>query len=137
MSDEKWKKHFIKCVKCLKLLEEITKLQKERPLSDIERTAMIKNFEMCYEASLKLLRSYLKEQGVEGKIELADAIREVSERGWITDEKIWQKIKERRNEAVHVYHEKIALELDKEIAEFYSAFEAMASHFDKIYKQGN
>lgn len=89
-------------------------LKAERKENDeIYRMGIIGQFNLTFELSWKALREVLLIHGVSKAI--TGSPREIIKAGYqfhfLSDEEIWLDMLKRRNEAIHVYNEEIALEL--------------------------
>lgn len=136
VTDIRWKQRFNNYVKSLRHLKRMAELAKKRPLSEDERTLMVKYFEMSQQLSFNVLRDYLWHQGVLVDDFPKKIIRESFARDLIADSQAWIDILEERNKAAHVYNEEIAQELGGKILDqFYPALVALEEDFQKRYEQ--
>ena len=135
MTDIRWKQRFNSYVKSLVEFEALVQAQQKHELSVIERTALIKFFEISNQLAIAMLSSYLKEQGI-GKNFPKEVIREAFKRNLLADGQVWIDILVARNKAAHIYDEKVAQALSHEIpSRFFPAFKQLAKDFAKHYQQ--
>jgi len=87
-------------------LEEAMNFPQDEP--HIEST--IQRFEYTFELSWKLMNSILKDQGIE-TYGIKNIIREANRLGLIDNLDVWFKFALARNQASHIYNEKIAKEV--------------------------
>lgn len=116
--------------KALNNLSEVEK--KAPPYSVLELTGIVGLFEICFELSWKALREVLLIHGV---IEASTGSpREIIKAGYkfhfLSDEETWLDMFKRRNEAIHIYNEELAVKLvalifDEYIAAFVNLREEM------------
>ena len=62
MNDLRWKQRFSNYVRSLRHLRKMVKRQQEHPLSEDDRTLMVKYFEMSQQLAIKVLKDYLREK---------------------------------------------------------------------------
>ena len=77
------------------------------PKNSFIRDAVIKRFELTYEATWKLLQTLMRDQGSEVNSP-RQAFKAAFKLGWIKDELIWDQIIRERNLAVHTYSQELA-----------------------------
>lgn len=100
-------------------------IQEPRDLSGI-----IKDFEMSYELSWKVLKKILKEAGHE-TLGAKDVFMKAYQLGYLNREDTWLKMIEDRNQTSHVYDESEARKIVARIkAEYSVAFEELAGSLD-------
>jgi nucleotidyltransferase substrate binding protein (TIGR01987 family) len=95
---------------------------KARDLSGI-----IKDFELVYELSWKVLKKYLEQNGIQSKSP-RDVFTQAYKNHCIDQDKLWVSMIEDRNLAVHVYDKEQAKELVQRIRALY--FPLFESTFD-------
>ena len=110
-------------------------LRSNRNFNDeIYRMGIIGQFHLTFELSWKALREVLLIHGVSEAI--SGSPREIIKAGYkfnfISDENIWLDMLRRRNQAIHIYNEGIAIELVALIFDKYlSAFVNLRDELDK------
>lgn len=135
MTDTRWKQRFTNYINSLVEFEKLVNIRTERELSIVERTALIKFFEISNQLAVDMLKDYLKEQGTLTNFP-RETIRQAFKGEWIADGQMWIDILEARNKASHVYDEKIAQELYSDITNrFFPAFKELAKDFTQYYNQ--
>jgi nucleotidyltransferase substrate binding protein (TIGR01987 family) len=124
-TDIRWKQRFANYRKALARLTEALVLQKQRPLSDLERQGLIKAFEFTHELAWNTLKDYAEFKGIMGLIGSRDATRTAFKIGLIEDGENWMAMIKSRNETSHAYDESKA-----------RAIEAMAvNHYGELFRQ--
>ncbi len=99
------------------------------------RTAAIKNFELTFEVSLKLIKRYFEwaaaiPDEIDG-VNYRTFLRIAAEIGLIDDPLEWGSFRQERNKAVHAYMEKVAEEIYERIPVYIAAFTALAEAFER------
>jgi len=94
------------------LIDATAKLEEamEFPLDDPHKESTIQRFEYTFELSWKLMSSILKDQGIES-YGIRNILREAKNLGLIDDIATWFRYADARNQASHIYNEKIAEEV--------------------------
>jgi len=87
------------------------------PPTRIHKDATIQRFEFCFELSWKLLQSLVIDQGL-SSYGPKNAIRVAAQAGIIDNPAAWLKMLDARNLTTHVYKEKTADEVYKQIKHF-------------------
>lgn len=111
-------------LKAFQTLEEslATPILTRRDLSGV-----IKDFELVYELSWKVLKNYLEISGHQTQ-NARQAFATAYQLGLLKDENVWLQIINDRNMTVHVYDEKFAREMVNRIQTLYfKAFEALVA----------
>lgn len=104
-----------------------TPVREPRALSGI-----IKDFEMTYELSWKVLKKALKRQGHETQ-GAKDVYAKAYQLGYLTQETTWLKMIEDRNQTSHVYDENDAKDIALRIqTEFVTAFQELEKQLETI-----
>ena len=85
--------------------------------SPLERTGLIKHYEMAFELGWKTLKDLLGYEGYEEVGSPKTTLRTAHGAGWIDDIDAWLRMLEYRNRATHVYDEAEAEFLDQVIRE--------------------
>ncbi len=134
--DIRWRQRFTNYVKALQSLKDVLVLERERQLSELERAAKIKFFEIVESLAIAVLADYLKHKQVPFEHYPKTIVKESFNRNLIDDGQVWIDIIKGRNKAAHTYNESIAIELSESISNtFYSAFIALEKTFTKYYEQ--
>ncbi|MFY8003644.1 MAG: nucleotidyltransferase substrate binding protein [Chitinophagaceae bacterium] len=71
--------------------------------NDLEKEGTIQRFEFTHELAWKVMKDFLKEQGIQGIIDSKDATRNAFQNELITNGQIWMDMIESRNKTVHTY----------------------------------
>ena len=104
-------------------------------VSDLEKTAIIKYFELAFELAHNVIRDYLEDDGDVPKSN-KNVIRQAFKRGYIRDGEMWMEALKARNKAVHIYKEEIMQEVFHFVCEeFFPVLRDMHSYFKKEYEQ--
>ncbi len=121
--DIRWKQRFSNFNKALAQLTNVIDLNKQRPLTDIERQGLIKAYEFTYELAWNVMKDYFVYQGTITITGSRDAIREAFLRELISNGESWMKMVGDRNKTAHTYNEDIAKEVEHNIlTSYYSLF---------------
>jgi len=103
-----------------------TPIKEPRDLSGI-----VKDFEITYELSWKLLKKFLEREGHEVK-SAREAYAKAYQLGYLKDESVWLKIIDDRNLTVHTYDQKFAEQMCSRIQQGYvQAFGLLVGELDK------
>lgn len=81
-------------------------------------SGIVKDFEIVYELSWKLLKKFLEREGHETG-SAREAFAKTHQLGLLKEESIWLKIIEDRNLTVHTYDQKFAMEMCARIGKSY------------------
>ena len=106
--------------KYLKKFKEVLSL----PEDDIVRDSAIKRFELCFELSWKVIKDYLKEEGIFCRSPKS-CFKEAFSIGLIESEEKWLDIIDDRNLSVYTYDEELAKELYSRLKNHYTAMEKL------------
>ncbi|MEA2092451.1 MAG: HI0074 family nucleotidyltransferase substrate-binding subunit [Patescibacteria group bacterium] len=107
--------------KALSRFKEV--LQKEK--NDIVRDSAIKRFELVFDISWKLIKSFVEEQKGLSCRSPKDCFRTAFQQEIIDFDNYWIVITDWRNSAVHTYKESIAEELYGELPKILEKFEEL------------
>ena len=97
-------------------------------------SGILKDFEMVYELSWKVLKKYLLTQGhtTQGA---KDVFSKAYQLGYISDEKNWLQMIEDRNQTAHVYDEADAIKIIERVRQKYlNVFEKLAESVEIFFK---
>lgn len=135
-ADIRWKQRFENFKKAFSQLESAVDLSKERDLSELEISGLIKAFEFTFELSWNVMKDFLTNQGISGIIGSRDAIRQAFSNSLISDGESWMKMISDRNLASHTYDEKTAQSLFSMIEEKYlGLFKAFSQKMEDFSKE--
>ncbi len=133
VEDIRWKQRFQNYKKALSVLKRGLLLQKERDLSELERSGLVQAFEFTQELSWKVLKDYLEYQGTTEIFGSRDAYRIAFNRGLISDGEKWLEMVKARNLSSHTYEEETSIKLVRDISETFSpCFLALEATFDNL-----
>jgi nucleotidyltransferase substrate binding protein (TIGR01987 family) len=112
----RWHQRFQNYQKALhKLTEAVNQLElhgaeKEivNQMSELEREGLIQRFEYTHELAWKVMKDYLKEQGIQEIGGSKDAVRGANQLELITQAEVWMDMISGRNATSHTYDEEIA-----------------------------
>jgi len=136
MPDIRWKQRFNNYIKALQNLRGAIELMEERDLSDLEKQGVIQSFEFTHELAWKVLKDYLKYQGIVEIVGSKDASREAFKNGLIEHGDDWMEMIKARNLTSHTYDPATAEQIVQNVQEkFHPAFEAMAKKFTALYER--
>ncbi len=132
MTDVRWKQRYSNYINSLVEFKKLVDIPSQQKLSIIERTALIKFFEISNQLAIDLMMDYLKDDSP-GKRFAKEVAREAFKFGIIADGQVWIDIIDGRNEAAHAYNEETANTLERAIrTKYFSAFQALAEYFSRI-----
>jgi len=112
--------------KTIKKLEEV--LQQEK--TEVIRDSAIKRFELCFDASWKLIKADLENKKGVLCSSPNDCFKEAYRQGFIAYDDEWVKMAKQRNFAVHTYGEEFADALYKKLPEFLKLFKELEKNLD-------
>ena len=116
--DVRWRQRFEHLDRACDRLIEATDILDP---SDLERTGLIKLYEMAFELSWKTLKDLLNFEGFEDVVSPKAMLRTAHEAGWIDAIDVWLRMLDARNRASHVYDESEAVSLVADIGDAYVA----------------
>ena len=94
-----------------------------------DQSGIIKDFEMTYELSWKVMKKTLQEQGHQS-LGAKDVFTKAYQLGFLDDEKLWLNMIEDRNRSSHVYDESSAMDIISRIrSDYLDAFQLFAKKF--------
>ncbi|HHY77992.1 MAG TPA: nucleotidyltransferase [Clostridiales bacterium] len=104
--------------KALAKLDEGIKRYDEK--DDMYRDGLIQRFEFTFELAWKTLKSIFEEEGLIALNSPKTVLREAYAAGLIDDEELWLNMLRDRNLTVHIYDEKMSIEICKNIVNRYA-----------------
>ena len=107
-TDIRWIQRLSNYTKALKRLKDALDLEKERPLSDLEKQGLIQAFEFTHEMAWNTLKDFYEYQGVTGIQGSRDAARLAFRRGLVQNGEVWMDMIKSRNLTSHTYDEETA-----------------------------
>ncbi|MFP5503922.1 MAG: HI0074 family nucleotidyltransferase substrate-binding subunit [Candidatus Sericytochromatia bacterium] len=114
-----------------KALARFGEVLERDPSDDIVRDAAIQRFEFTYETCWKALKHQLATHNVTTGSP-RDVVEKASLRGWVRDEKLWDKIIEDRNRTSHIYHEAVAKAIFGRLGRYHVEFERIKSELRQL-----
>jgi nucleotidyltransferase substrate binding protein (TIGR01987 family) len=117
--DIRWQQRFDNYKKALSRLEQAEELNKERPLSDLEKQGLIQGFEFTYELAWNMLKDFLEFKGFKEIHGSVDTTRLTFKEGYIKNGEVWMGMIKSRNASSHTYNEETANEIVKAILDLY------------------
>ncbi|UZO82392.1 nucleotidyltransferase substrate binding protein [Aquimarina sp. ERC-38] len=131
--DIRWKQRLSNYNKALTKLSEAVALDKERPLSELEKQGLIQAFEYTHELAWKVMQDFFVYQGTYEIRGSRDATREAFKNELITDGDNWMEMIKKRNLTSHTYNEETSNEIYKSIVNtFYLLFKAFQQKMQEI-----
>lgn len=110
-------------------LENLKKIQAySEPFDTVTETGIVALFEICFDQSWKTMKEVLEEHGYDSSKTGSPKmiIKLAYSSNMITDEEAWLKALSARNDVVHSYNEKIALNIIRNTqSSFISMFESL------------
>lgn len=132
MEDIRWKQRFENYDKALGRLQEALTAVDREPGNHLYEMATIQAFEFSIELGWKLLKDYLKFQGVKEAMLPRDVIRQAFQAQLVTNGQAWIDMLEARNKTSHTYDDAQAAVIVRRIRQdFYSAFKQVHTDFQK------
>ena len=104
--------------KALAKLDEGIKRYDEK--DDMYRDGLIQRFEFTFELAWKTLKSIFEDEGLMGLNSPKTVLREAYAAGLIVDEELWLNMLNDRNSTVHIYDEKMSIEICNNIINKYA-----------------
>ncbi|NLM44502.1 MAG: nucleotidyltransferase [Clostridiales bacterium] len=87
---------------------------------DMYRDGLIQRFEFTFELAWKTLKSIFEDEGLMGLNSPKTVLREAYAAGLIVDEELWLNMLNDRNSTVHIYDEKMSIEICNNIINKYA-----------------
>ncbi len=106
--DTRWKQRFSNFEKALKRFEEAVFADSKDRLT---QEGLIQRFEYTFELAWKCLQDILQERGLEEIRGPKPVLQQALQDGLIQEGILWMEMLRARNEAFHIYDEKIFLEI--------------------------
>lgn len=121
-------KNFLRSVQ---RLQESIEMYQQQPSNDIIRDGMIYRFRIAAELSLKAAKEYLLDQGVANELNFPkQVLKSAYGNQMIHDESVWLDMLESRNRTSHIYDDRIAAKIAKDISiRFLPVLEDLAEYF--------
>ena len=106
----------------------------EEPYDNVVLTGLVGLYEICFEQSWKMMKEILEQHGYEegatGSPKLI--IKTAYKAGMITDEEVWIKALQSRNNVAHAYNHEIALDIVLHAKnEYYDMFSRLKKEIDE------
>jgi len=121
--DIRWIQRFSNFELALAELTEAIEIQKERPLSNLEKQGLIQAFEYNYELAWNTIKDFYEAQAEVGIQGSRDAIRLAFNRGLIENGELWMEMIRSRVLTSHTYSRDTADKVAKQIIQdYYPAF---------------
>ena len=118
-TDIRWIQRLSNYTKALKQLKDAVELEKERPLSDLEKQGLIQAFEFTHELAWKTLKDLLEHRGNSEIYGSKDATRKAFQLGLIENGEAWMDMIKSRNLTSHTYDEETAEKIVSAVREQY------------------
>jgi nucleotidyltransferase substrate binding protein (TIGR01987 family) len=94
--------------------------------NDLLRDGLIKRFEFTFELAWKAMKAIYEDEGLHNLNSPKTVLKEAFLSGFIEDESLWLMMLNDRNSTAHIYSEKIAVEICKNIlSKYVYALEAL------------
>lgn len=118
-NDIRWTQRFDNFSKALSQLLAAFELQKQRPLTDLEKQGFIQAFEFTHELAWNVLKDYIEFTGGQSLIGSKDTTREAFQKGLISDGDAWMEMIRNRNLTSHTYNEDTSKLIINNIVQLY------------------
>lgn len=130
MEDIRWKQRFENYNKALGRLQEALTAVAKEPGNHLYEMATIQAFEFSIELGWKLLKDYLKFQGVPDISLPRDIVRQAFQAQLIQNGQTWIDMLEARNKTSHTYDDAKAAQVVQQIqAHFFPALKQVQDYF--------
>lgn len=106
--DVRWKQRLGNFKKALGQFEEAVKMNSQDRLA---QEGLIQRFEYTFELGWKCLQDLLQERGLEEVRGPKPVLQQAFQDGLVSDGIVWMEMLRARNEASHIYDEKVFLEI--------------------------
>ena len=118
-------------LQALPRLQEAQNAYQQQPWNTVIRDGMIYRFRASFELSWKASKEYLLDQGVANELNFPKQVLKTAYRNqMIHDESIWLDMLESRNRTSHIYDDRIAAKIAKDISiRFLPVLEDLAEYF--------
>lgn len=117
-TDIRWQQRFANYTKALMRLNQAKLAVDNEPDNQLYQMALIQTFEFTFELGWKVVKDYLKYNGVEARLP-REAIKEGFAAGVIEDGQLWIDMMDARNSTSHSYDEKVAAQIVHNITNAY------------------
>lgn len=118
-------------LQALHRLQEAQNVYQQQPWNTVIRDGMIYRFKISFEFSWKALKEYLLDQGVANELNFPKQVLKTAYGNqMIHDENVWLDMLESRNRTSHIYDDRIAAKIAKDISiRFLSVLKDLAEYF--------
>lgn len=118
-------------LKSVQRLQEAIEIYQQQSSNDIIRDGMIYRFKISFEFSWKALKEYLLDQGVANELNFPKQVLKTAySNQMIHDESVWLDMLESRNRTSHIYDDRIAAKIARDISiRFLPVLEDLAEYF--------
>ena len=104
-------------LKAVQRLDEANIEYRKHPDNDVIRDGLIQRFEFTFELAWKASKEYLMDQGFSNDLHFPkQVLRAAYENHMIDDEAVWLKMLSSRNSSSHIYDDRVAAAIAKDIA---------------------
>ena len=118
-------------LQALHRLQEAQNAYQQQPWNTVIRDGMIYRFRASFELSWKTAKEYLLDQGVANELNFPKQVLKTAYGNqMINDESVWLDMLESRNRTSHIYDDRIAAKIAKDISiRFLPVLEDLAEYF--------
>lgn len=118
-------------LKSVQRLQEAIEIYRQQSSNDIIRDGMIYRFKISFEFSWKALKGYLLDQCVANELNFPKQVLKTAYGNqMINDESVWLDMLESRNRTSHIYDDRIAAKIARDIStRFLPVLEDLAEYF--------
>ena len=123
-------------LKAIKRLQEAMAEYTANTQNTVIRDGLIQRFEFTFELSWKALKEYMIDQGIKNEMQFPKQVLKTAyENRIINDEKVWLDMLEARNSTSHIYDDKAAERIGKNICDSYvTALAQLEEYFENAFK---
>ena len=121
-------------LKAVQRLDEANIEYRKHPDNDVIRDGLIQRFEFTFELAWKASKEYLIDQGFSNDLHFPkQELRAAYENHMIDDEAVWLKMLSSRNSSSHIYDDRVAAAIAKDIAtSFLPVLKKLSDYYKEI-----
>lgn len=121
-------------LKAVQRLDEANTEYRKHPDNDVIRDGLIQRFEFTFELAWKASKEYLIDQGFSNDLHFPkQVLRAAYENHMIDDEAVWLKMLSSRNSTSHIYDDRVAAAIAKDIAtSFLPVLKKLSDYYKEI-----
>ena len=132
--DIRWKQRFQNYEKAFKRLSRAIEVVKSASDDDLLQSGLVQTYEYTFELAWKASKEYLIDQGFSNDLHFPkQVLRAAYENHMIDDEAVWLKMLSSRNSTSHIYDDRVATAIAKDIAtSFLPVLKKLSDYYKEI-----